>query len=222
MHFKGRYLWDTRNQDLVDWLVDVHLTGDVSPSELVNGVFLDDDWSNTGGAAENCFLKDCQHDMGLSTKDVADITDGWCNMMKRTQTTILDKGGFDWRMFSPGSGTCSGPPFAAGALTEGSSAGLQTCVEYMRQECSAGPNATLQESAMMYGLGRGCTLVTDKVSAKLLYVYSGVTLEVSFNRPCDDVQLRPRLHACDRQSQHESVSVGVLPRECAPRKGLLS
>jgi hypothetical protein len=26
----GRYLWDTRNADLVDWLVDVHLTGDVS------------------------------------------------------------------------------------------------------------------------------------------------------------------------------------------------
>ena len=23
----GRYLWDTRNPDLVDWLVNVHLTG---------------------------------------------------------------------------------------------------------------------------------------------------------------------------------------------------
>lgn len=132
----------------------------------MNGVFLDDDWSNTGGAAENCVLNDCQHDMGLSTRDVADITDGWCNMMKQTQATILDKGGFDWRMFSPGSGTCSGPPFAAGELTEGieGAAGLLTCTEYMRQECSSGPNSTLQESAMMYGMGKGCSLVTDKAT----------------------------------------------------------
>jgi hypothetical protein len=39
----GRYLWDTRNADLVDWLVDVHLTGDVSPSTLINNIFLLDD-----------------------------------------------------------------------------------------------------------------------------------------------------------------------------------
>jgi len=24
----GRYLWDTRNKDLVDWLVNEHLTGE--------------------------------------------------------------------------------------------------------------------------------------------------------------------------------------------------
>lgn len=89
----GRYLWDLRNAELVDWLVDTHLTGDVSPSELVNGIFLDDDWSPTGGAAENCLLNECKHDMGLSQKDVADITSGWCNMMRRAQAKVLQKGG---------------------------------------------------------------------------------------------------------------------------------
>ena len=29
----GRYLWDTRNKELVDWLVNTHLTGDISPAE---------------------------------------------------------------------------------------------------------------------------------------------------------------------------------------------
>lgn len=158
----GRYLWDTRNPDLVDWLVDVHLTGDISPSgsALINGIFLDDDWSPTGGAAENCALQDCKHDMGLSTKDVGDITSGWCNMMKRAQAKVLEKGGFDWRMFSPGAGTCSGPPFSAGVLR----GGPMTCAAYMREQCSTGPSATLQSSAMMYGLGQGCSLVTDNTT----------------------------------------------------------
>ena len=43
--------------------MNVHLTGDLSPTTLINGIFLDDDWSPTGGAAENCALNDCQHDM---------------------------------------------------------------------------------------------------------------------------------------------------------------
>ena len=83
---------------------------------------------------------------GLSSKDVGDIVDGWCNMMKRAQAKVLEVGGFDWRMFSPGAGTCSGPPFSAGAIR----GGPMTCAGYMRDQCSTGKNATLQESAMMY------------------------------------------------------------------------
>jgi len=60
--------------------------------------------TNSGGAAGNCELQDCQHGMGLSRKDVGAITSGWCNMMQRAQAKVLEKGGFDWRMFSPGAG----------------------------------------------------------------------------------------------------------------------
>ena len=67
-------------------------------------------------------------------------------MMKRTQQRVLDLGGFDWRMFSPGAGTCDGPPFKK-----------EDCATYMRTQCQ--PDATLQSSAMMYGLGVGCKLV---------------------------------------------------------------
>jgi hypothetical protein len=56
------------------------------------------DCGNSGGAAENCELQDCQHDMRLSRKDVGAITSGWCNMMQRAQAKVLEKGGFDWRM----------------------------------------------------------------------------------------------------------------------------
>lgn len=55
----GRYLWDTRNPDLVDWLVNEHLTGNTSVGRddgLISGIFLDDDISATGGFAENCKL----------------------------------------------------------------------------------------------------------------------------------------------------------------------
>jgi hypothetical protein len=63
----GRYLWDTRNEDLVDWLVNTHLTGDLAhPDHLISGIFLDDDISAAHGFAENCNLPDCEHDMGLS------------------------------------------------------------------------------------------------------------------------------------------------------------
>eukprot|EP00040_Diaphanoeca_grandis_P010883 m.55771 g.55771 ORF g.55771 m.55771 type:complete len:437 (-) comp22130_c0_seq1:171-1481(-) len=143
----GRYLWDTRNPDLVDWLVNDHLTGNTSVSNpLIDGIFLDDEWSNSGGAAENCDLKDCEHDMGLTTQDVADITMGWGDMMNRTQSKVLDLGGFDWRMFQPGAGTCDGPPFQQ-----------QQCASYMRGQCH--PDAPLQSSAMMYGMGKECKVV---------------------------------------------------------------
>jgi hypothetical protein len=39
----GRYLWDTRNPDLVDWLVNEHLTGNSSVGRadgLISGIFL--------------------------------------------------------------------------------------------------------------------------------------------------------------------------------------
>ena len=105
---------------------------------------MDDQWSTTGGAAENCALADCEHDMGLSTKDVADITEAWGALMTRTQARVLALGGFDWRMFEPGAGTCAGAPWAGGG------AGGK-CVSYMRTQCVPG-GGSLQSSAMMYGL----------------------------------------------------------------------
>ena len=92
----GRYLWDTRNADLVDWLVNEHLTGNSSVGRadgLISGIFLDDDISATGGFAENCQLGDCEHDMGLTSEDMQQLADGWAHMMNRTQQRVLDLGG---------------------------------------------------------------------------------------------------------------------------------
>eukprot|EP01052_Picozoa_sp_SAG31_P051693 SAG31_NODE_12393_length_945_cov_1.096927_2_plen_216_part_00 len=88
----------------MDWLVNEHLTGNNSVGRadgLISGIFLDDDISATGGFAENCKLADCEHDMGLSSKDMVDLTNGWAQMMNRTQARVLELGGFDWRMFRP-------------------------------------------------------------------------------------------------------------------------
>ena len=88
----GRYLWDTRNPDLVDWLVNEHLTGNTSVGRkdgLISGIFLDDDISATGGFAENCKLADCEHDMGLSAQDMKDLQGGWADMMNRCDQSSL-------------------------------------------------------------------------------------------------------------------------------------
>jgi hypothetical protein len=63
----------------------------------MQGIFLDDDISATGGFAENCVLNDCEHDMGLTAKDMQDLQAGWADMMNRTQARVLELGGFDWR-----------------------------------------------------------------------------------------------------------------------------
>ena len=100
-------------------------------------------------------LADCEHDMGLSSQDMKDLQDGWASMMNRTQAKVLELGGFDWRMFRPGAGTCDGPPFRKLPKT-----GPGSCDAYMRESCQ--PGSALQSSAMMYGLGEGCNLAVDK------------------------------------------------------------
>ena len=162
----GRYLWDTRNKDLVDWLVNEHLTGKNSvgrPDGLISGIFLDDSIHNTTGFAENCALADCEHDMGLSAQDMLDLQYGWADMMNRTQARVLELGGFDWRMFRPGAGTCDGPPFKRNS---------GSCTSYFRENCQS--NSSLQHSAMMYGLGQGCNLALDK---------AGDVLDIDFHLP---------------------------------------
>ena len=97
----GEYLWDHRNQSPRKWLVEVHLTGDTAlDNPNIDGIFTDDEWNSPGGPTE----VDAQsvEDMGLSSKDVADITANWVLSMKAAHTKVLEKGGFAWRMFSPG------------------------------------------------------------------------------------------------------------------------
>ena len=77
------------------------------------------------------FVQDCEHDMGLTAQDMTDLQNGWATMMNRTQAKVLEKGGFDWRMFRPGAGTCDGPPFPPGK----DALGETYCASYMRSEC---------------------------------------------------------------------------------------
>ena len=48
---------------------------------------------DSGLAAENCALADCEHDMGLSSADVAAITAGWESVMERAQQRAEVDGG---------------------------------------------------------------------------------------------------------------------------------
>ena len=50
-----------------------------------------------GGASEEDYY--CIQDMGLSQKDVTDITNGWKDSMNRSLTAIINSGGFAWQLF---------------------------------------------------------------------------------------------------------------------------
>jgi len=133
----GEYLWDHRNASLRAWLVNEHMTGASSiESPHIDGIFIDDNW----GARPSEEDKRSVIDMGLSEQDVADIKGNWTLTMQQTMQAVLDKGGFNWQLFHPGSGTCDEAPFK----------GKAECAAYLRKHCVA--NDTLQHSALMYGL----------------------------------------------------------------------
>ena len=137
----GEYLWDHRNASLRAWLAGVHATGATSLGDPhVDGIFTDDEWDVPSGPTEED--RHAVADMGLSPQDVADLRAGWILSMKAAQQAALDKGGFAWRLFSPGSSTGGSDPVG----------GPTGCTAFLRARCVA--NDTLQHSAMMMNAGK--------------------------------------------------------------------
>ena len=112
----GYYVWDHRNASLRAWLVDYAAGATSVGDPHIDGIFLDDDWSAPGGPTESG--RDSLADMGLSASDVINISAGWVLSMKDVQQAVLDKGGFDWRLFSPGHGTTGSDPIGGAAVRQ--------------------------------------------------------------------------------------------------------
>ena len=106
----------------------------------IDGIFTDDEWNAPGGPTEED--KHSVADMGLSPQDVTDIRNGWVLSMKAAQQAALDKGGFAWRLFSPGSSTGGSDPVG----------GAKGCAAALRARCVH--NDTLQHSALMMNAGK--------------------------------------------------------------------
>eukprot|EP01083_Nonionella_stella_P208074 755365_1 len=120
----GEYVWDHRNASLREWLVQTHILGPIGGTGLnndaIDGFYIDDGWRKGencgqcncdpyGGLTEEA--ANCTLDMGLTEKDVNDITAGWKDTMKSAQIAIVNAGGFNWQLFdailSPDQSECT-------------------------------------------------------------------------------------------------------------------
>jgi len=106
----GEYLFDHRNGSmLTNWLVNEYILGKNGlGSPFIDGYFIDDFWcsdliNGTGSCTDPVqgpseIDKWSQFDMGLSDKDIAEITIGWLANMEVVQKAILQAGGYTWSL----------------------------------------------------------------------------------------------------------------------------
>ena len=94
----GEYVFDHRNASLAQWLRGEYMAGARFGlgNELVDGYFLDDDWSVNGPSE---FEAGAVAKMGLSDDDVANMTAAWQRNMAACQSAIVEAGGFNWQLF---------------------------------------------------------------------------------------------------------------------------
>mmetsp|Transcript_18552 Transcript_18552/g.44482 ORF Transcript_18552/g.44482 Transcript_18552/m.44482 type:complete len:396 (-) Transcript_18552:25-1212(-) len=140
----GEYLWDHRNESLREWLIESFVLGTEGLGDpSIDGVFLDDGWSNTSQPAASWWPKEgycdadviggpseeyrnCTLDMGLKQQDTTDITAEWRKTTELVQQAIVERGGYNWQMLSTTSGA---PPRGD----------VDGCMAFFRSEC--GPDA---------------------------------------------------------------------------------
>ncbi len=150
----GEYLFDWRNDTLLPWVLENVLGG---PNGLGNdnikGFFIDDFWCanliNGTGACNDPVQgpteidRNSQADMGLSDRDIADITNAWLAAMTVAQQYILDHGGYTWSLI-PGQDNANASPLV---VNKGN------CVSHLTEACSAANR--WQSAPLMHGINMG-------------------------------------------------------------------
>lgn len=118
----GEYLFDHRNESLRAWLTATYMAGERFGlgNENVDGYFLDDEWSATGGPSEE--NSSCIEDMGLLEDDVADIAAAWEGNMEACQEAIVANGGFNWQLFN--------------VVSTPDTTDTETCSAFLRKACA--------------------------------------------------------------------------------------
>ena len=93
----------------------------------------DDNWSSTGPSEEN---KSAVSQCGMSTADVAAMTSAWADNMAAVQAAIIKAGRFNEQLMH-------------GEYHVHQADQAPPCATFLRDACK--PNATITNSAMMYG-----------------------------------------------------------------------
>jgi len=133
----GEYLFDHRNASLLNWLIHeytVSPTGVLNPN--IDGLFIDDHWSASGPSEED---GRCIEIIGLSTKDVTEITQGWQANTDAVHTAMIKANAFAWQLLSFTDGSDQVNPRAQ-------------CAEWIRENCKA--NSSISQGPLMFGFTR--------------------------------------------------------------------
>lgn len=154
----GEYLFDHRNGTMLrDWLIKEHIggkTGIGSPS--ISGLFMDDFWCSNLVCNANPSVAGCpcgdpvqgptevdkhnQADMGLSDKDVRDITLAWNETMTAVEKALLTAGAYTWWLMAG----------QQNANAAGDQLHRASCAAQLREACSL--NSEWQRQPKLFGI----------------------------------------------------------------------
>jgi hypothetical protein len=127
----GEYLWNHRNSSLRKWLVDEFVmnnrTGAGNPN--IDGFYLDDQWSVANGPTEE--KSTCIEDIGLTSSDMAALTDGWAKTNDAANAAVAAGGGLNYHSFQQDSKKCAVPHNDSSCKDP-----RATCAAFHRRACS--------------------------------------------------------------------------------------
>lgn len=148
----GWYLWNHKNPDCREWLVNTHMMGAMSMGNVnVQGNFIDDEWFHYGPELEGPGSESISIDIGFTRKDNLAMQAKWRLTMDAANAAVIAANGYTWRLFY-NNGTCAQAPFVGSVDLEKSE-----CESYMNLAC--GPDAPLEKNALFYGFSgmTGCS-----------------------------------------------------------------
>ena len=154
----AEYLFDHRNDSARAFIVDTFIGGpDAMGSPHIDGIFLDDFWSNfpytlpwskgdcatspTGGPSET--LGGCIELMGLKAEDVEEMAEAWEKTLLAVLHKIVDMGGYSFQMLQLpdfGEGNADAPPIRSTPRN----------ASFFHRECS--PNSVSQKYPILLSL----------------------------------------------------------------------
>ncbi len=153
----GEYLFDHRNGTMLrTWLVQQYLLGSTAVGHpAIDGLFLDDFWCSNllcdrDPTIAGCPCKDpvqgptevdkyAQDDMGLTDRDVSDLTLAWNETMKAVEVALLDHGAYTWWLMAGQQNADAWPYVLPGSWSSSMASETirrEECIKILEEACT--------------------------------------------------------------------------------------
>jgi len=170
----GEYLFDHRNDTLREWLINEYVVsqnGVLNPA--IDGVFFDDNWSASGPAEED---PKCIEIIGLSKKDISDLTNAWQQTLEATYTALISHKAYSWQLITD--------TMASDNFTK------NECTQWLQKNC--GPNSPLLERPFVYSFTRPIPLTSVEQDVAIFLLTRGDYAWIGFGwSGCGGPWVRP-------------------------------